>query len=115
MHAEEVSIEDVVAESTLFIPSTEAHYASYLKEFATFVKVDIGDAAGLIGKEFYTDENMAKYLHMKGKKTDYKPHFLKACCASLGSAIVKHSLPAVFGFPHLYPFTTTVIKVIECF
>lgn len=109
--ARDIAIEDVLAAAPPLMERTEQVYATYLRKFAQFVEVGPANATGIIDKQYYTDESIAKFVFEQGNQSSHKPHVLKGCLAAIGSALLKLELPGIFAMPHVYTKTNLVVKV----
>jgi len=109
--ADDIDLGEIVSGVVLFTEPTQNQYAVWLRRLASFLNAPVLNATGLIAKEYLTDANVAKFIFQMGKTYGQKIHTLKALSASLNSAFVTHSLQGFREFPHSFPNTTLMCKV----
>lgn len=108
----DMNLEERLRDGPNQIPSTAKGYNVYLKKFAAFVEAGDSMANGeMLAKEYFTDENIAKFLIALRDEYDSKPHVLKAACASIGHRLKVNLLQNLFDFKHLYGKTHNAIQV----
>ena len=114
MIASNVNLAERLQTGADHIDGTIQSYAVYLRKYAAFVSAEPFVINGpMIANEFFTDENMAKFIIAIGDEHDHKPHVLKTASAALGYGLKINKRECLNKFKHLYSDTHRAIEVIN--
>jgi len=102
----------------LLVPRTQKQYNVQLRKFSEYCGHQWEHSVD-IPKIFFTDYNIAGFLHELAVKSEYVPHAKKAAVASLNHMVKKYALPALNSVDHhihwpLVYKSLEVKKVIFC-
>ena len=113
MHIENIDLQNRLDTGLHNIEVTDAAYATYLNQFAEFLRSAdrFEHGSKMIDKELFTDQNIASFLFMMQDKHNSKPHFLKVIRASIGYGLKRNGLKSINENQDFYFATHDAIKV----
>ena len=107
---DEIDLDEELS-SGLLAEGTQKSYNVYLRKSAEFYHDEFDGK--VVANEHLTDENMATFLVKLYKEHAFKPYIKKTACAALGFCLRFHGRPTFSESPHLYPWVTKALDVID--
>lgn len=101
-NVDDIDLEERIAGANVLMPTTEASYAQFLRQFCEFANSAAYEKGIPIEAKYLTDDNLAKFVFWMGDRHSHKPHILKGLSAAIGFAIQQAGLPNMYAFKHEY-------------
>lgn len=124
-NVDNVVLDDSTSLGSSKTPGTMAQYQASLKKFATFCKFsDFDPKTDIIPQEYFSDENMAKFIHASGTLPyfvvfdlfpyiedhyQHNPSAKKSILATFNMMLQHHRMENTHIAPHKYPKTIEAV------